>query len=142
MKLKRLNEDLSVADQITISDVEVIADWGFKSIICNRPDNETEGQVTYAQVKQEASKHGLSTEPLPVMSTVITEDEGESFGAAIRGLPKPVLAYCRTGLRPTLLWSLFAANNGMPVDEVRTKANEAIFDTQDIDALLRKFIPA
>jgi len=40
MQITQISQDFSVSPQITTADVTEIANAGFKSIICNRPDFE------------------------------------------------------------------------------------------------------
>ena len=47
MKIKKISDQLSVADQIIPKDVLKIVKAGFKSIVCNRPDDEVPGQPAY-----------------------------------------------------------------------------------------------
>lgn len=49
MDIRKINDDLSVSPQIAISDLKAIAEAGFRSVISNRPDGETEDQPTAAE---------------------------------------------------------------------------------------------
>ena len=40
MQMNTLSDDYTVSPQIDVSDVPSIAQAGFKSVICNRPDQE------------------------------------------------------------------------------------------------------
>ena len=106
MEIRRINENISVSAQITAKDVAGIAAAGFRSILCNRPDGEGADQPTYAEIEAEAKKHGLDFRYQPVSSGNVTDQDSEDFAQARQELPGPVLAYCRTGTRCTVLWSL------------------------------------
>ena len=54
MKIKKISEQLSVADQITKKDISAIAKEGFQSIICNRPDGEVPGQPAFKEIEEAA----------------------------------------------------------------------------------------
>ncbi len=99
MNIIPINQDYSVAPQITVDDVQAIADHGFKSIMCNRPDNESPGQPPVADIQAEAERLGLGFSFVPVVSGQIQPQNITDFQAAIQDLPKPVLAYCRSGAR-------------------------------------------
>ena len=49
----------------------------------------------------------------------------------------PVLAYCRSGTRSTLLWSLAQAQNGRDPDAIAADAAGAGYDVAPIRPLLK-----
>lgn len=106
MNVTRITPDYSVASQITAADVIEIAALGFRSIMCNRPDAEDPGQPDFAEIDAAARTQGLVTTHVPVVSGVIYADDVEVFRAAMAELPRPVLAYCRSGTRCQNLWRL------------------------------------
>jgi sulfide:quinone oxidoreductase len=106
VKIKKISDQLSVADQITKNNVSDISKAGFKSIICNRPDGEVPGQPTFKDIEQAAIKANLPIRFLPAVSGAVTPELGQEFGKILEELPKPALAYCRSGLRCTTLWAL------------------------------------
>jgi hypothetical protein len=59
VKVKKIDDHLSVADQITKKDISAITKAGFKSIVCNRPDGEVPGQPTFKEIEQAAIKANL-----------------------------------------------------------------------------------
>ena len=76
------------------------AQAGFKSVINNRPDFEAgPGQPTSAQIEAAAVAAGLRYEFLPVAPAVQTPDEIARFAQLLADLPKPILAFCRSGTR-------------------------------------------
>ena len=58
MDIKILTKDLSVSPQISVDDVRILAEQGFKSLVCHRPDGEGADQVNFAEIK--ATLHGAS----------------------------------------------------------------------------------
>ncbi|MCP1198489.1 TIGR01244 family sulfur transferase [Notoacmeibacter sp. MSK16QG-6] len=105
MDLRYLTEDLAVAGQISPNDIPVIAGQGFRSVVCNRPDSE-DGAVAHQEVESAASQAGLQFRYIPVVSGGIVADNVTDMGEALKDLPKPVLAYCRSGARCTNLFAL------------------------------------
>lgn len=99
METKKLSDEVSVAGQIRPEDVEQIAAAGFRSIVCNRPNGEAPDQPDWAVVERAAQKEGLETRFIPVGEDHSLESQAEPFAAALAEMPKPVLAYCRTGTR-------------------------------------------
>lgn len=110
MNVKPLSPDFSVTPQIEAADVADLAARGFKSIIGNRPEGEAPDQPDWASLVAEAEGHGMSARQVPVVPGQIGPDDVQSFAEALRDLPKPIAAFCRTGTRSATLWAL--ANTG------------------------------
>jgi len=106
MEMKRIDDLITVSPQILPEDVAKIAEAGFRSILCNRPDGESDDQTPFAAIEAEAKKHGLAIQYQPVVSGQVLDSDAEDFAEAFATLPAPVFAYCRTGTRCTILWSL------------------------------------
>ena len=51
-KMKKINDDLYVGPQINTADISNLVEMGIKSIICNRPDNEGEGQTDFEKIQK------------------------------------------------------------------------------------------
>ena len=106
MEYRQINDDYSVSGQITPDDIAAVKAAGFKSVICNRPDDEQPGQPSADSVKQAAEAAGLEFRYVPVVSGQITEQNVADQAAALEGLKGPVFAYCRSGARCTNLYAL------------------------------------
>ena len=111
MEIRQITEDYSVAPQIGVYDVAAIKAAGFRSVICNRPDNE-DGAVPHDTIEQAVRAAGLEFRFIPVISGQMTEDNVDDQAAALDELPAPVLAYCRSGTRCTNLYSLVVQKRG------------------------------
>lgn len=96
MDIRTLTDTLSVSPQIVAADLPALAQAGFRSIVCNRPDGEGPDQPTVAEIEAAAEPFGIAVRYLPVDSGKVTDTQGEQFGALLGTLPAPVLAYCRT----------------------------------------------
>ena len=106
MDIKPLNADFAVSPQLTIADIPSIAAQGFKAIICNRPDGEEPGQITADQIRKAAQQAGLRFAHVPAASGAIANANVDAMAEAIAVLPKPILAFCRSGARSTKLYEL------------------------------------
>jgi sulfide:quinone oxidoreductase len=104
MEIRQLTETLSVCGQIRVEDIPNLADQGFRTLICNRPDREDIFQQPYAEIAAAAHDGGMAAHYLPVAPGGLTPELIAAFGDIIEGAEKPVLAYCRTGTRSTMLW--------------------------------------
>jgi sulfide:quinone oxidoreductase len=131
MHLKPLSASLSVSPQIAPSDVAAIAAAGFKSVICNRPDGESADQPLYAEVEKAASAAGLRARYVPVVSGKVSDADAAAFKVAIEVLPKPILAYCKSGTRSATLWA-FSESGRLSPNEIVDNARAAGFDVSAV----------
>ena len=138
MNIKQISNQLSVSPQISPDDLNTIRDKGFGSIICNRPDGEADDQPSFEFIATAAKTLKLELSYIPVIGGHISDEDIAIFEAAIDHLPKPILAYCRTGTRSTILWSLSQAKH-QSADDILAAAKSAGYDMslqlKRIDAL-------
>lgn len=105
MDIRKVDDTFSVSGQIGTDDIPLIAAMGFKSIVCNRPDGEAEDQPLFEEIEAVAVRADLRTAFLPVAATGPTPADAAAFQELMEDLPKPVLAYCRTGNRSLATWT-------------------------------------
>lgn len=105
LALTRIDDDVCVAPQLDPAAMQAIADAGFRSVINNRPDYEGgPSQPTSAALEAAAHAAGLEYAHLPVASGHQTPEEIARFGALLRQMPRPLLAFCRSGTRSGKLY--------------------------------------
>ncbi|WP_416067469.1 TIGR01244 family sulfur transferase [Rhizobium sp. ZK1] len=109
MDIRKVDDSISVAPQMKLEDVHELARLGFKSIISNRPDGEEDGQPNADMVCMAAEGAGLEFRHIPVVASSIGDRSVALFGEAMKDLPKPILAFCRSGTRAATLWALSQA---------------------------------
>jgi len=131
MKFAKINNELTVSDQITIEDLKEIQAQGYKTIFCNRPDQESEGQLTFLTIEKEAQNLGIKAIHQPVIGGQISDDDIAQFGSSFELAQKPIFAYCRTGTRCSMLWALSHVKT-LPIDEILSKAQIAGYDLSPI----------
>ena len=112
MEYREISEDYSVSGQIQPEDAAAIKEAGFKSVICNRPDDEQPGQPSADSVKAAVEAAGLAFRYIPVISGQITAENVEDQAEALDSLEGPVFAYCRSGARCTNLYGLIQQSKG------------------------------
>ncbi len=128
MDIRKIDDSISVAPQIAIDDVAEIARLGgFRTLVANRPDHEEYGQPAMADIEAAAKAEGLEWVYMPVESGNITDQDVERFAPMIRDAEKPVLAFCRSGTRCTVLWALSSARDHQP-EEILSRARNAGYD--------------
>lgn len=111
MQIKPLTSSFSVSPQISLDDLSVIAELGYKSVINNRPDGEISGQLGNQIIQQKCVELGLEYQYLPVVPGKITTRDCQNLSQHLSRMPKPILAFCRTGTRSCLLWLGGAEDN-------------------------------
>jgi len=135
MDYRPLTPELSVAPQISAADVASIAAKGFRSIVCHRPDGEAADQPGFDEIDRAARQAGLQAHYQPVATGGVTREQGQDFGRLFATLPKPALAYCRSGTRSTTLWAL-AESGRLPTREILERAAKAGYDLTPLTARL------
>lgn len=104
METKKFDDGFSVCGQVRRSDFPLIHALGFQAIICNRPDDEEPDQPRFAEIETAAHLAGLQAAHLPVAMSGPTAEDVDRLRGAMRTLPKPILAYCRSGNRSEAVW--------------------------------------
>jgi len=127
VNIKSLTSRLSVSAQITAADLADIKEQGFRSIICNRPDGEGADQPTFDEIAQAAKKMGLEARYIPITAGRVSDEEAAEFGNSLDELAGPTLAYCRSGTRSTMLWSL-SRSKTRNMSDILTRAKGAGYD--------------
>jgi sulfide:quinone oxidoreductase len=127
MDIRKITEELSVAPQIRTDDVSAIAAAGFRAVICNRPDGESSDQPCCEDIEAAVKASGLEWRMQPVRSGGVTQADVAAFGVLMAELPKPVLAFCRSGTRCATLWCLSQAGK-RPLPDIIERARSAGYD--------------
>lgn len=127
LDFKKISPYLSVAPQISVEDIGQLAEYGFKSIINNRPDEETTDQPLSADLAAEAERLGLTYQDVPVIAGQLSDSDVQAFVNAQESLEGPVLAFCRTGTRSITLWALSQVGH-LNIDAVVSTAKDAGYD--------------
>jgi uncharacterized protein (TIGR01244 family) len=97
--------DVCVAPQLTPAAMAEAAAAGFRSVVNNRPDFEHgPDQPTNAEIEAAARAAGLEYRFLPVESAYQSPDEIATFARLLAELPRPLLAFCRSGSRSARLF--------------------------------------
>ena len=132
MEIKKVNDEFSVSEQIGLEHVKVLAEQGYKSLICNRPDGEAADQVNVTEFEVAAAEAGLEMVYLPVASGKFEAEDVSGFLSAMERLPKPIHAYCRTGTRSITLWALYQQRLGVPVGQLLDITGRCGYDLSNV----------
>lgn len=109
--IRQVTPDFAVAPQLAPEDMAEAARRGFKLVINNRPDGEDPSQPSSAQMEAAARAAGLDYAHIPVRGGP-TPDQVDLNREAIDGADGPVLAFCRSGTRSIVTWSVGQALAG------------------------------
>ena len=117
MDLRQITDTYTVAPQLEPGDMAALAAQGVTTVICNRPDGENPASLQAAAMQAAAEAAGLSFVFNPVVGGQLTMDNVEEQRDAIDGSDGPVVAYCASGNRSTIVWALGQAGD-LPTDEI------------------------
>ncbi|GHA07249.1 TIGR01244 family sulfur transferase [Oceanisphaera arctica] len=127
MEIKPVTPTFSVSDQIFATDLPGLKAAGYRTLICNRPDGEAEGQPAAEALAAEAKAQGFDWHWIPISSGQFTDEAVAAFTQALAGKEEPVLAFCRTGTRSITLWALAQADQ-QPTAALLQQASGAGYD--------------
>jgi sulfide:quinone oxidoreductase len=132
-------DKFAIMPQPSPDDVEALASQGYRSIINNRPDNESSGQPRAADVRAAAKEHGLHYEHMPVALASITPEDVYAFRESYIMAPHPVVAHCASGKRSYLLWAAGEVVDGDgSVQELSEKAKSLGFEVPELKDLVSR----
>ncbi|MGH1557492.1 TIGR01244 family sulfur transferase [Caulobacter segnis] len=129
---RRVTDSFSVSPQVTEADMAKAAAEGFVLVINNRPDGEDPGQPSSAAMEAAARAAGLDYLYAPVRGGP-TPDQVEAVRAAVEAAGGPVLAFCRSGTRSIVTWSIGQAAAG---EDRETLVNQGLQAGYDLSGVL------
>lgn len=127
MDIRQITPAYAVSPQIDPNDLPAIAAAGFTCIICNRPDEEvpTSHQAHAMQIATEAA--GLQFVRIPVTHQGLNMEMIQQQRAALDEAAGPVLAYCASGTRSSIVWSMGQAGD-MSTDDILAATQAAGYE--------------
>lgn len=131
MDIRPICPTYAVSPQILPEHCAAIAAAGFTTIICNRPDAEVAPDIRAEEVEAAAKAVGLTFVVLPITHQTMTPDHVDAQRATIDASTGPVLAYCASGTRSSIIWSLGQAGD-MPSDEIVAATSQAGYDLRGL----------
>lgn len=125
-ELLAVDDRVAVAGQLTPADMKTIAAAGFTAVVNNRPDGEAMfGQPKTADIKAAAEAAGLKFLDLPFSGARATPEQARALADLLAEGNDRVVAYCKSGMRSTLLWGAASMANGRSLDDVLQGARRA-----------------
>ncbi|WP_278922502.1 TIGR01244 family sulfur transferase [Pseudophaeobacter profundi] len=117
----------AVSPQISVEDIPAILAEGYTTVICNRPDAEVPPSHQAAAIQAAVEAAGLTFHALPLTHQTMTPENVAKQRAFYEASQGPVLAYCASGTRCSVVWSLGVAAEMSP-DEILSKTSAAGYD--------------
>lgn len=134
---RKIDDRTLVSPQIEVEDVATAKALGVALIVNNRPEGESADQTPGEVIAAAAQAAGIAYVAIPVTHSGFSMNQVTALDAALRQAgDAPVLAYCRSGTRSTLLWALTQARAGVSPDTIAAKAADAGYDVSPIRAQL------
>ena len=124
MQINTLSDDYSVSPQIEVSDVPSITQAGFKSVICNRPDQENPEPRQIEAIKAAVEAAGMEFAENVFDPSSFGPDKIERQAELLAQLPSPVFAYCASGNRCSIVWA-FAQAGRIATDTILDATTQA-----------------
>lgn len=106
MDLRQLAPNYFVSPQIAPADMPVLAQAGFTTVICNRPDAEVTPDLQAAAMRAAAEAAGLRFEVLELVHQTLTPENARLHRELVENGGEKVLAYCRSGTRSSVIWAM------------------------------------
>lgn len=138
----RLDDSVFVAGQITPDDVAAAASEGVTLIVNNRPEQEEPDQPAGADIEAAAIESGIDYVAIPVTHAGFSLPQVEAMEKALAGAGGRTLAFCRMGMRSTLLWALARAHAGEDPEALSRAAADAGHDVGPVRGLMDAFAAA
>lgn len=136
---RKVTDQVFASPQIDVAAVEEAKALGIRLIINNRPEGESDDQTPGAQIAEAARLAGIEYIAIPVSHAGFSEAQVKAMVQAIEKADGPLLAYCRSGTRSTLLWSLAEASRGGNPQKIAASAADAGYDVSPVRAMIDMF---
>jgi uncharacterized protein (TIGR01244 family) len=129
---RHVTDAFTTSPQISVADVDEAARQGFRTIINNRPDGEDPVQPSGHEIEAAARAAGLAYFHIPVRGGP-TPEQVETMQKVLATADQPVLAFCRSGTRSIITWSLGQAMSGARGrDELVALGRQAGYDLSGV----------
>lgn len=106
MDIRFVTDTYAVSPQIEPADLPAIKEAGFTTVICNRPDEEIPTEVQAEAIRIATEAAGLTFILNPVTHQGLNMEMVATQMQALSDEKSKVLAYCASGTRSSIVWSL------------------------------------
>ena len=127
MDIRPITDSYAVSPQIAPEDMAAIKAAGYVAIINNRPDAEIPPEWQATAMEAAAKEAGLDFVVNPVTHAGLNMDMVATQMETLQNAGGPVLAYCASGTRSSIVWSLGMAKD-MSAEEIMQATGNAGYD--------------
>lgn len=132
---RKLDEQTWVSPQIGVDDIAQAKAMGVGLIVNNRPEGESDDQTPGDAIAAAAAAAGLDYVAIPITHSGFSGPQISVMGEVL-GRKVPILAYCRSGTRSTLLWALAEAQRGADPEALAQTAAAAGYSLDAIRPMM------
>ena len=120
--IRKINDDLAIAEQITPDQLQQILQGGFKSVLNLRSPDE-EGFLINEQ--QQAETLGLYYINIPIKVEAINDEVAAQVLKQIDEVPKPALVHCNNAMRSAAIALMhIATQQGVSLTQAFNQAEQ------------------
>ena len=127
MNIHKITENYFVSAQIETADADALVDAGIVRVICNRPDQEVPVALQADAIGTAVRAASIDFAVLPIIHQSMTQSVVAQQSELINSADGPVLAYCASGTRSTVIWALGQIGT-LRVDEILNQTAQAGYD--------------
>ncbi|MEP5632299.1 MAG: TIGR01244 family sulfur transferase [Tateyamaria sp.] len=131
MNIKQITPTYFVAPQLDPADMAEVAAAGITTVICNRPDEEVPPPFQADALEAAAKAAGLAFARLPLTHQTMNPENVATHMGHIQNSSGPVLAYCASGTRSTVVWCLGHAGS-MSTDDILATAQNGGYELSNL----------
>jgi uncharacterized protein (TIGR01244 family) len=132
-----IDKNYHVSPQIEPQQIAEIAGNGFVKIICNRPDVEVSPFYSSSVMEDLAKENNIEFHLIELTHEMMTPETAARQRELVLNCKGPVLAYCASGTRCSLLWAIGEANAGNDPNIILAKTLAAGYDFSNFESSLR-----
>ena len=132
-----IDKNYHVSPQIEPHQISDIADRGFVKIICNRPDHEVPPSLSSLVMADLASKAEIEFHTLELTHETMTPENILKQRKIFLDASGPVLAYCASGTRCSVIWALGEAMTGTNINYILEKTLAAGYNLSSLETSMR-----
>ena len=124
MEIRQITPRYAVSPQTTVEDVQAIAEAGFAKVICNRPNVEVPSDMQSDAIGDAVRAAGMEYEVLELTHQTMTAENVALQRDLAESCAGPVLAYCASGTRCSVVWALGQCDR-MSTDDILDATSKA-----------------
>jgi sulfide:quinone oxidoreductase len=126
-----------ISGQLLPAQLQALREQGIKGVINNRPDREGPLQPLSEDIERAAQDLTVDYSYIPMLGG-LSSDLIESSETAYENMPRPIVAFCASGMRSAALWA-FAHVKEMGADVVIQALEDSPYSLTQIYPLLKDY---